>query len=88
VKAAPQRHFRDDTMIRHDYSRVDAKRRANLDYKKRQFAKADFQQHNYEHRLNFYVLPPTAEITLDEFETWAIDRLKGMPLCIAWSARR
>lgn len=65
-------------MIRHDYSRVDPKRRANLDYKKRQFAKAEFQQQNYEHRLNFYVLPPTAEITLDEFETWAINRLKGM----------
>lgn len=64
-------------MIRHDYSRVDSKRRANLDYKKRQFAKAEFQQQNYEHRLNFYVLPPTAEITLDEFETWAISRLKG-----------
>jgi len=64
-------------MIRHDYSRVDPKRRANLDYKKRQFAKAEFQQQNYEHRLNFYVLPPTAEITLEEFETWAINRLKG-----------
>ncbi|KAL6712343.1 DNA primase subunit pri2 [Coniothyrium glycines] len=63
-------------MIRHDYSRVDAKRRANLDYKKRQFATAEFQQQNYEHRLNFYVLPPTAEITLEEFETWAIQRLK------------
>jgi len=66
-----------NTMIRHDYSRVDPKRRANLDYKKRQFAKAEFQQQNYEHRLNFYVLPPTAEITLEEFETWAINRLKG-----------
>jgi DNA primase large subunit len=64
-------------MIRHDHSRVDHKRRANLDYKRRQFAKAEFQQQNYEHRLNFYVLPPTAEVTLDEFETWAINRLKG-----------
>ena len=64
-------------MIRHDYSRVDPKRRANLDYKRRQFAKPEFQQQNYEHRLNFYVLPPTAEITLEEFETWAINRLKG-----------
>jgi DNA primase large subunit len=65
-------------MIRHDHSRVDTKRRANLDYKKKQFAKAEFEQQHYAHRLNFYVLPPTAEITLDEFETWAIDRLKGM----------
>ncbi|KAF1951778.1 DNA primase, large subunit [Byssothecium circinans] len=63
-------------MIRHDYSRVDPKRRANIDHKKKQFAKAEFQQQNYEHRLNFYRLPPTAEITLEEFETWAISRLK------------
>jgi DNA primase large subunit len=68
-------------MIRHDYSRVDPKRRANLDYKRKQFAKAEFEQQNYENRLNFYVLPPTAEITLDEFETWAIDRLKGEHWC-------
>jgi hypothetical protein len=67
-------------MIRHDYSRVDPKRRANLDHKRRQFAKAEFQQQTYEHRLNFYVLPPTAEITLEEFETWAINRLKGESL--------
>ncbi|PSN70204.1 DNA primase, large subunit [Corynespora cassiicola Philippines] len=63
-------------MIRHDYSRVDPKRRANIDHKKRQFAKAEFQQQHYDHRLNFYTLPPTAEITLEEFEVWAINRLK------------
>jgi hypothetical protein len=74
--AETQQH-NDSIMIRHDHSRVDTKRRANLDHKKRQFAKAEFQQQNYEHRLNFYVLPPTAEITLEEFETWAINRLKG-----------
>jgi hypothetical protein len=73
-----QHKERYNTMIRHDYSRVDPKRRANLDYKKRQFAKAEFRQQSYEHRLNFYVQPPTAEITLEEFETWAINRLKGM----------
>jgi DNA primase large subunit len=64
-------------MIRNDYSRVDAKRRAQIDHKKKQFAKAEFAQQHYEHRLNFYTLPPTAEITLEEFETWAINRLKG-----------
>lgn len=64
-------------MIRHDHSRVEAKRRANLNYKKKQFAKAEFEHQSYEHRLNFYILPPTAEITLEEFEQWAIDRLKG-----------
>lgn len=30
----------------------------------------------YASRLSFYDLPPTQEITLEEFETWAIDRLK------------
>ncbi|KAF3051606.1 hypothetical protein E8E11_001432 [Didymella keratinophila] len=63
-------------MIRHDYSRIGPKRRANLSHKKKQFAKAEFQEQTYEHRLNFYILPPTAEITLEEFEQWAIDRLK------------
>lgn len=64
-------------MIRHDYSRVDPKRRADLSYRRRQFANAEFKQQSYDHRLNFYILPPTVEITLEEFETWAIDRLKG-----------
>ena len=64
-------------MTRHDYSRVEPKRRAFIDPKKKQFAKAEFQQQEYKHRLNYYVLPPTAEITLEEFETWAINRLKG-----------
>lgn len=27
-------------------------------------------------KLTFYTLPPAGEITLDEFETWAIDRIK------------
>ncbi|ANB15184.1 DNA primase subunit PRI2 [Sugiyamaella lignohabitans] len=31
---------------------------------------------NYPHRLSFYALPPLEEITLDQFELWAIDRLK------------
>ncbi|KAG7885735.1 hypothetical protein KL938_000767 [Ogataea parapolymorpha] len=30
----------------------------------------------YPHRLSFYKVPPFEEITLEEFETWAIDRLK------------
>jgi DNA primase large subunit len=65
-------------MIRNDYSRIDPKRRANINHKKKQFAKAEFAQQTYEHRLNFYDVPPTAEITLEEFETWAISRLKGV----------
>ncbi|CEQ42849.1 SPOSA6832_04716 [Sporobolomyces salmonicolor] len=30
----------------------------------------------YPHRLNFYERPPVDEITLEEFEIWAIDRLR------------
>jgi len=30
----------------------------------------------YPHRLNFYDKPPDSEVTIEEFETWAIDRLK------------
>jgi DNA primase large subunit len=32
----------------------------------------------YPHRLNFYLVPPQNEITLEEFEVWAIDRLYGL----------
>jgi DNA primase large subunit len=64
-------------MLRADHGRVDAKRRTVIDPKKRQFAKAAYGDQTYPHRLNFYVLPPTAEITLEEFEEWAICRLKG-----------
>lgn len=46
---------------------------------KRHFAGGvvDFSQLNYPHRLNFYINPPTAEVTLDQFEQWAIDRLRS-----------
>ncbi|KAF2461567.1 eukaryotic and archaeal DNA primase, large subunit-domain-containing protein [Lineolata rhizophorae] len=62
-------------MIRHDYNRIDPKRRP-YDFKKKQFAQAEYKQQDYAHRLNFYTLPPTAEITLEQFEEWAIQRLK------------
>lgn len=65
-------------MIRQDINRLDPKRRAGLDYKKKQFANPTFKQHEYPHRLNFYEVPPTAEITLEQFEQWAIDRLRSM----------
>lgn len=64
-------------MIRQDFQRIDPKRRAILDHKKKQFATPAYKQQDYPHRLNFYDVPPTAEITLEEFEQWAIDRLKG-----------
>lgn len=30
----------------------------------------------YPHRLNFYSVPPIHEVTIEQFESWAIDRLK------------
>ena len=31
----------------------------------------------YPHRIQLYALPPTEEITLEEFENFGYDRLKG-----------
>ena len=70
-------------MIRSDLQRLDAKRRQVNDRKK-QFAAAAYKQHDYPHRLNFYEIPPTAEISLEDFEKWAIDRLRSetrFPTC-------
>ncbi|KAL8940655.1 MAG: hypothetical protein Q9216_002703 [Gyalolechia sp. 2 TL-2023] len=63
-------------MIRHEFKRIDPKRRATIDYKKKQFASPTFKQQDYPHRLNIYHVPPTTEIRLEEFEQWAIDRLR------------
>lgn len=65
-------------MIRQDPTRIAPKRRAVLDHRKKQFASAQYQEQTYPHRLNFYTLPPTADITLEQFEQWAIDRLRGL----------
>jgi DNA primase large subunit len=65
-------------MMRQDFNRIDPKRRTIIDHKKRQFATATFKQQEYPHRMNIYDTPPTAEITLEQFEQWAIDRLKSM----------
>ena len=64
-------------MIRQDLNRIDPKRRSVLSHKKKQFAAAQYTEQEYKHRLNIYDVPPTAEITLEEFEEWAIARLKG-----------
>ncbi|KAK4189101.1 putative DNA primase large subunit [Podospora australis] len=56
-------------------NRIDVKRR-NVDHRKKQFAEATYKVQEYPHRLNFYVTPPTADITLEQFEQWAIDRLR------------
>ncbi|CAF9917082.1 MAG: hypothetical protein ALECFALPRED_011003 [Alectoria fallacina] len=63
-------------MIRQGYNRVDPKRRSTIDYKKKQFASPTYKEQEYPHRLNFYEIPPTAEITLEQFEQWAIGRLR------------
>ncbi|KAI5300639.1 hypothetical protein KEM55_006000 [Ascosphaera atra] len=57
--------------------RIEPKRRAGIDYKKKQFATPTFKAQEYPYRLNFYDVPPVEEITLEQFETWGIDRLKG-----------
>ncbi len=56
-------------------NRVDTKRRNVVDHRKKQFADPTFKEATYPHRLNFYSAPPTADITLEQFEQWAIDRL-------------
>jgi DNA primase large subunit len=58
-------------------NRIEAKRPNVLDHRKKQFAEPAYQETQYPHRLNFYSTPPTADITLEEFEQWAIDRLRG-----------
>jgi DNA primase large subunit len=58
-------------------NRIDAKRRNVLDHRKKQFADPSYKETHYPHRLNFYSTPPTADITLEQFEQWAIDRLRG-----------
>ncbi|KAH9909904.1 DNA primase, large subunit [Xylariomycetidae sp. FL2044] len=63
-------------MLRHDYNRIDPKRRNTVDYRKKQFADPAYKETEYPHRLNFYATPPTADITLEQFEQWAIDRLR------------
>ena len=65
-------------MIRQDFNRIDPKRRSTIDHKKKQFATALYKQQEYPHRLNIYETPPTAEITLEQFEQWAIDRLRSI----------
>ncbi|KAL8714944.1 MAG: hypothetical protein Q9220_001457 [cf. Caloplaca sp. 1 TL-2023] len=74
-------------MIRHDFDRVDPKRRAQIDYKKKQFSAATFKSQDYPHRLNTYHIPPTAEIRLEDFEQWAIDRLRVLTELEACSFR-
>ncbi|KAI4160620.1 MAG: hypothetical protein LQ342_005553 [Letrouitia transgressa] len=63
-------------MIRQEFNRIDPKRRSTIDYKKKQFTSPNYGEQEYPHRLNLYDIPPTAEIKLEDFEQWAIDRLR------------
>jgi DNA primase large subunit len=65
-------------MLRQDFNRVDPKRRNVIDHRKKQFANPIYKEAQYPHRMNFYATPPTADITLEQFEQWAIDRLRSM----------
>jgi DNA primase large subunit len=67
-------------MIRQDFSRIDPKRKNTLGHRQKQWAQPTYQDVDYPHRLNFYTIPPTADITLEQFEQWAIDRLRGMEI--------
>lgn len=64
-------------MIKQEFLRIDAKRRANGNHRQKQFVTPQYKEVDYKHRLNFYTTPPTADITLEQFEQWAIDRLRG-----------
>lgn len=72
-------------MIRQDFGRVPKRQRP--DYRKTQFVDKPVGELNYTHRLNFYAIPPTADITLEQFEQWAIDRLRVLAELEACSFR-
>lgn len=60
-------------------AKSDSKKK-RVDHKKTQFAKANYRENDYPYKLSLYDVPPTSEISLEEFETWAIDRLRSMLL--------
>ncbi|KND91768.1 putative DNA primase large subunit [Tolypocladium ophioglossoides CBS 100239] len=74
-------------MLRHDYNRIDPKRRNVVDHRKKQFATPQYKDAEYPSRLNFYADAPTADITLEQFEQWAIDRLRVLAELEACSFR-
>ena len=65
-------------MLRQQHDRIDPKRRNVVDHRKKQFATPQYKETDYPTRLNFYSDAPTADVTLEQFEQWAIDRLRGM----------
>ncbi|KAF7556622.1 hypothetical protein G7046_g6243 [Stylonectria norvegica] len=75
-------------MLRQDFNRIDPKRRNVVDHRKKQFATPQYKDAEYPHRLNFYADAPTADITLEQFEQWAIDRLRGISASTKLLAQR
>ncbi|CAI4212904.1 unnamed protein product [Parascedosporium putredinis] len=74
-------------MLKQDFNRQEPKRRNVADARKHQPADAAFKDSTYPHRLNFYTHAPTADITLEQFEQWAIDRLRVLSELEACSFR-
>ncbi|KAI0124153.1 eukaryotic and archaeal DNA primase, large subunit-domain-containing protein [Xylariales sp. AK1849] len=74
-------------MLSSNNPRIPAKRRSALDHRKKQFATPLYESQSYSHRLSFYAVPPTADITLEQFEQWAIDRLRVLAEMEACSFR-
>jgi DNA primase large subunit len=74
-------------MIRQDPFRIDAKRKSTVDHRRKQFTQPEYKELQYDHRLNFYTIPPTVDITLEQFEQWAIDRLRGLQSLSLHAAR-
>ncbi|KAK2603816.1 DNA primase subunit pri2 [Conoideocrella luteorostrata] len=74
-------------MLRQDFNRIDPKRRNVVDHRKKQFATPQYKDADYPYRLNFYTDAPTADITLEQFEQWAIDRLRVLAELEACSFR-
>ncbi|PKS11048.1 hypothetical protein jhhlp_002809 [Lomentospora prolificans] len=74
-------------MLKQDFNRQEPKRRNVADGRKQNLADAAFKDATYPTRLNFYTHPPTADIKLEEFEKWAIDRLRVLAELEACSFR-
>lgn len=69
-------HYHSIAKMMRTENRLDPKRK-RIDHKKTQFATATYKENDYPFKLSFYDVPPTQEISLEEFETWAIDRLRS-----------
>lgn len=84
----PTREEKAATMFRQVKRKTTGRR--NFEDKKSSLATAEFTLPKlYSSRLSFYDLPPNQEITLEEFEKWAIDRLKiliEIESCVARSS--